>query len=87
MLMFVLIGLSLVLLGIVGLQFTYMFYVERMYTERRKYMQILERKSEQLTQQLEAARQQLTEQNELLKTAYPEMGTPEELWADVIEER
>ena len=85
MLVFVLIGLSLVLLGIVGLQFTYMFYVERMYTERRKHMQTLEHKAEQLTSQLETARKQLAEQDALLKS-YPELRRENEAWADVIEE-
>jgi len=85
MLMFVLIGLSLVLVGIVGLQFTYMFYVERMYRERRKHMKALERKTEQLTEQLNAAQKQLAEQNELLKS-YPGLRKDEEVWADVIEE-
>lgn len=87
MLVFVLIGLSLVLLGVVGLQFTYMFYVERMYTERRKHMRTLERKTEELTGKLETARQRLMEQDELLKTAYPELRNTEEAWADVIEDR
>lgn len=85
--MFVLIGLSLVLLGVVGLQFTYMFYVERMYTERRKHMRTLERKAEELTGKLETAQQRLLEQDELLKTAYPELRNTEEAWADVIEDR
>ena len=87
MLVFVLIGLSLVLLGVVGLQFTYMFYVERMYTERRKHMRTLERKAEELTGKLETAQQRLLEQDELLKNAYPELRNTEEAWADVIEDR
>ena len=87
MLVFVLIGLSLVLLGIVGLQFTYMFYVERMYNERRKHMQALEHKAEHLTEQLEAAKDQLASQDELIRTAYPELRRDEEMWAEVIDER
>ena len=87
MLVFVLIGLSLVLLGIVGLQFTYMFYVERMYTERRKHMRNLEHKAEELTDRLEAAQTQLAEQNELIKDVYPELKKGEEVWADLIDER
>lgn len=86
MLVFGLIGLSLVLVGVVGLQFTYVFYIERLYRERRKHMQTLERKTEQLANQLEAAQKQLLEQNELLK-AYPELLKKDEAWADVIEER
>ena len=86
MLMFVLIGLSLVLLGIVGLQFTYMFYVERIYNERRKHMHSLELKAEKLARQLETAQKQLADQDELLK-AYPELRKDDEVWAEVIEDR
>ena len=86
MLVFGLIGLSLVLVGVVGLQFMYMFYVERMYRERRKHIKALERKTEQLTKQLEIAQKQIAEQKNLLK-AYPEFLKEDEAWADVIEER
>jgi len=87
MLVFVLIGLSLVLVGIVGLQFTYMFYVERMYRERQKHSQELERKADKLSEQLETANKKLAEQDKLLKSVYVENRTAEDLWADVIEER
>ena len=87
MLVFGLIGLSLVLLGIVGLQFTYMFYADRMHTERRKHIHTLEYRSEQLKAQLEAARIQLAEQDEILKVEDRELRKEEELWADVIDER
>lgn len=86
MLMFVLIGLSLVLLGVVGLQFTYMFYVERMYNERRKHMHALENKAKSLARQLKAAQKQLAEQDELLR-AYPGLRKDDEVWAEVIDER
>jgi Tfp pilus assembly protein PilN len=83
MLLFFLIGLSLVLLGIAGLQFTYMFYVERMHAERLKHMQALEQRSQHLTEQLKGARKQIAEQNEVLK----ELRKNEEVWADVLEDR
>lgn len=86
MLMFSLIGLLLVLIGIVGLQFTYLFYIDRIYRERRKYLQTLEYKYGKLAEQLEAAKKQLTEQNELIDAAYPELRK-KEAWADVIDER
>lgn len=85
MLMYFLIGLSLVLVGIVGLQFTYMFWVERMYKERRAYLRELENKYARQTERLAAAERRIAEQNELLETINPEFGT-EEVWADVIEE-
>lgn len=87
MLVFVLLGLSLVLLGVVGLQFMYMFYADRMHAERRKHIHTLERKNEVLSQQLDAAQIQLAEQDELLKAAYPELQKDDESWAEVIDER
>ncbi len=87
MLMYFLIGLSLVLVGIVGLQFSYMFYVDRMYRERRSYLRSLEKKYARLKDRLAAAEQRVAEQNELLETMYPDLGKEDEVWADVIEER
>lgn len=84
---FALIGLSLVLLGIVGLQFMYLFYLDRVYRERKKYLQMLEHKSDQLAEQLRAANNQIAEQNELLDSINPEMNVKDEVWAEVIEER
>lgn len=85
MLMYSLIGLSLVLLGIVGLQFTYMFWVERMYKERRSYLRELEGKYARQSARLAEAERRIAEQNDLLESIYPERN--EEVWADVIEER
>lgn len=75
MLLYGLIGLSLVLVGIVGLQFSYMFYLERLHIERKKYLVSLEKKCADLTHRLEEAETRLSE-------AYQE-----EVWAEVIEER
>lgn len=87
MLMFFLIGLSLVLVGIVGLQFSYMFYVDRMYRERRSYLRDLERKYARVSELLAAAERRVAEQYDLLETIYPDLGKEDEVWADVIEER
>ena len=86
MLMYFLIGLSLVLLGIVGLQFTYMFWVERMYKERRSYLRDLERKYARINQRLIAAERRLSHENELIDTTYSDFGKEDEIWEDVIEE-
>ena len=86
MLMYFLIGLSLVLVGIVGLQFTYMFWVERMYKERRAYLRQLENKYARQSELLAAAERRIAEQNDLLQTFVPELGMEDEVWADVIEE-
>lgn len=87
MLMYSLIGLSLVLLGIVGLQFSYLFYVDRIYRERKMYLRALERKHARLSERLDAAERRIVEQNDLLADIYPELGREEEVWADVIEDR
>ena len=79
MLMYALIGLLLVLVGIAGLQFTYLFYVNRLYGERRKYLQHLEDKCANLARRLESAERRVAEQKKLIKD--------DEVWADVIEER
>lgn len=80
MLMYALIGLSLVLTGVAGLQFTYLFYVDRIYRERCRYLRSLEKKHADMTVRLETAERRVAEQNELL-------GIVDEPWADVIEER
>ena len=84
MLMYALIGLSLVLVGVVGLQFTYLFWIDRVYRERRTYLKDLEHRYSDLNSRLRSAERRMTEQAELLQTlGYKEIET----WADVIEER
>ena len=85
MLMYVLIGLCLVLVGVSGLQFSYLAYVDRMNRERRKYLKGLEKKHSDLSARLAAAEQRIAEQDELLEQLSP--GTTEETWADLIEDR
>ncbi len=87
MLMYLLIGLSLVLVGIVGLQFSYLFYVDRIYRERKAYLRSLEQRYAKLAARLETAERRVAEQNDLLEMIYPELGKDEEAWADVIEDR
>jgi hypothetical protein len=82
MLFYALIGISLVLLGITGLQFTYMFYLDRLHVERKKYLRELEARNSRLTTQLADAKNRI----DLFEAAYPEMKKDEEVWAEVIEE-
>lgn len=82
---YLLIGLCLVLVGVVGLQFSYLFYVDRLNRERRKYLKVLEQRCSDLTARLKQTEHRIAEQDEILETVY---GTKEnEAWADVIEER
>jgi hypothetical protein len=86
MLFYALIGSSLVLLGIAGLQFTYLFYLDRIDKERKKHISVLERKCIDLTGRLRDAEERLAEQEDLISAGYVE-GIREEEWADLLEER
>ena len=87
MLSIALILLSLVLVGIVGLQFTYMFYLDRIHLERKKHIHDLERKCISLNARVEHAEHRLAEQDSLLETAYPGLKKDDEVWADMIDDR
>lgn len=86
MLFYALFGISFVLLGIAGLQFVYMFYLDRMHIERKKYLRELEAQNTRLNTRLTEANARIAEQDELLETAYPGMRKNDEVWAEVIEE-
>lgn len=86
MLMFALIGLLFVLLGVTGLQFTYLFYVDRLYRERQKYLRTLESKHARLAAKYAEAETLIAKQEKLLGSASAEYGRDDEAWADVIEE-
>lgn len=85
MLMYLLIGLCLVLVGVTGLQFAYLFYVDQLTRERRKYIKVLEHRCADLSARLEEAEHRIAERDELLKSVCDKIE--DEAWADVIEER
>lgn len=85
--LYVLIGISLSLLGVAGLQFFYLMYLERIDRERKLRIQELERHCKYLTSRLKEVEQQLAEQAELIDAIYEESEEDEEVWADVIEDR
>lgn len=82
----ILIGISLVLVGLAGLQFSYMFYLDRLHRERKKYLRQLEHRNIRLTERLEAAEQQIAEQTARLEKLVPEYAFDDEQWAEIIEE-
>jgi len=84
---YVLIGLSLSLAGVAGLQFFYLIYLERIDREQKKRIQELERHSKHLSKRLSQAEQQIAEQDEILESIFDEFEDDEEAWADVIEDR
>jgi len=86
MMWYVLIGLSLSLAGVAGLQFFYLIYLERIDREQKKRIQELERHSKHLSKRLSKAEQQIAEQDEILEGIFDEFED-EEVWADVIEDR
>ncbi len=87
MMWYVLIGLSLSLAAVAGLQFFYMIYLERIDREQKKRIQELERHSKHLSKRLSQAEQQIAEQDEILESIFDEFEDDEEVWADVIEDR
>jgi len=85
MMLYVLIILSLSLVGVAGLQFFYMIYLERINREQKKRIYELERHSKHLSTRLNEAEEQIARQNEFLESMFEE--NEEEVWADVIEDR
>jgi chromosome segregation ATPase len=83
MLSYVLIGLSLALTGVAGLQLMYMFYLDRIDKERKKRVAELERRCRSLTRRLEDAERQIEHQDEMIATLYEE---DDESWADVLDD-
>ena len=82
-----LIVLLLVLVGVAGLQFSYMFYVDRLNRERKAYLRDLERRARRLNEKLEQAEAKIAEQSALLAKFVPEYVTEDETGADILDER
>lgn len=83
MLYYVLIGLSLALTGVAGLQLMYMFYLDRVDKERKKRITELERRCRTLTRRLEDAERRIEEQDGMIATLYEE---DDDRWADVLDD-
>ncbi len=87
MLIYVLIGLCLVLTGVAGLQFTYLFYLDRLDRERKKHLHQLERRCARIAERLEIAERRVQEQSEYIAALDADGGLDNERWADVIDDR
>jgi hypothetical protein len=85
MMLYVLICLCLALSGVAGLQFFYLFYLERIDDERKKRLRELEHHAVNLTHRLEEAEQRLAAQEKIINDFYQE-PEEDEAWADLIEE-
>lgn len=86
LLTYCLIGALFVLLGITGLMFTYMFYVERLYRERARHNKMLERRNARLRRQLDEADDIITELRAVMADHGIGAEIENEVWADIIEE-
>lgn len=84
--MYALIGLCFVLVGVAGLQFTYLFYADRLQRLRRAHIKDLEHHNAALTVRLDEAHRRIAEQDELLDSLMP-VAAEDESWAEVIEDR
>ena len=87
MMSYVLVGLSLSLVSVAGLQFFYMAYLERLDREHKKRIRELERHTKYLTGKLHEAENRIAEQKNLLENFFDEFEDEDEIWADVIEDR
>lgn len=83
MLSYILIGLSLSLFGLAGLQFFYLNYLERIDRSRKAHLREMEHHRKHLEQRLAEAEDRIAEQDRILE----EYAEEEETWAEVIEER
>ena len=83
MLYYVLIGLSLALTGVAGMQMMYMFYLDRIDKERKKRVAELERRCKSLACRLEDAERRIAEQDDLIAALYDE---EDDRWADVLDD-
>lgn len=84
--LYALIGLSLLLASLTGMQFLYMFYLDSVHKQRKARLRELETRCLSLSKRLRELEARVGEQTELLGAFYEETEE-EELWADVIDER
>ena len=86
MLLYALICLCLALVGAAGLQFMYLFYLERIDAERKKRLYEVEMECRRLRSELVRSEHRIAEQQEMLANSSIIVDEYGEIWADVIEE-
>lgn len=86
MLTYVLIGLCFALVGVAGLQFMYMIYLDRLDNERKKRLVELERRCKELSARLAEAEDRIGRQNAIIEDFEIDTAQSEDAWADVLEE-
>ncbi len=86
MAIYVLLGLSFSLVGVVGLQFFYLTYVEWLRNEQIKRIKELERRTKYLENKLDQSKQKLDHQSNFINSLQNELINEKDLWAEVIED-
>jgi len=84
---YIFIGLLFVLAGVIGLQLTFIFYIERLYKMRVDHTRLLERDAKHLRQKIEFLEERLSEKNALLEMHGIEIERNDEAWADILDDR
>ena len=92
MAIYFLMGVTIVLAGVAGLQLFYLGYLERVGKEQKRRITELEKHSTRLSRRLNEAEDALTQQAEMIQAMeyYEDEDVvvleEEEVWADVIED-
>lgn len=81
---YVLICISLTFVGIAGMQFLYLAYLERVEWEHKNKIKELERHCKYLKNRLQDTESKLVEQSKMIESF---SQNEEEVWADVIGEK
>lgn len=86
MLVYILIGLSLSLAGIVGLQLAFGIYRDRLDNDRKQRLAELEKKCRILVRRLNRAERRISEMEAILPDQASDTNG-DDSWADIIEDR
>jgi len=84
---YILLGLLFVLAGVIGLQLTFIFYLERLYRMRVDHTRLLERDAKHLRHKIELLEENLAEKDALLEMHGIEIEKNDEAWADILDDR
>jgi len=84
---YIFIGLLFVLAGVIGLQLTFIFYIEKLYKMRVDHTRLLERDAKRLRQKIEFLEERLAQKDALLEMHGIEIEKTDEAWADILDDR
>ncbi len=81
-----LIGLSLVLVVLAGMQMVHLFCLDRAIREKKQQVRDMERANKKLRERLTLAEEKVSEQAELIAKIMPDYSSNEDTWAEIIDE-